>query len=95
MLLWQMILLLLPRIPSLERAKHGKPNLRARILTEIPHVSTGFIGFMGRATPIAKIAIASPLRTLFDYRLPDTFRGDADATVGLRVEVPFGRRQVA
>ena len=49
---------------------------------------------MGRATPIAKIAIASPLRTLFDYRLPDAFSGDGDATVGLRVKVPFGRRQV-
>ena len=49
---------------------------------------------MGREAPIAKIAIASPLRTLFDYRLPDAFSGDAYATVGLRVKVPFGRRQV-
>ena len=49
---------------------------------------------MDRPLTIAKIAIASPLRTLFDYRLPDDFNGDASGIVGLRVAVPFRRRQV-
>ena len=40
---------------------------------------------------IAQVGIDTPLRTLFDYRIPDTFQG---LQTGARVVVPFGRREV-
>jgi primosomal protein N' (replication factor Y) (superfamily II helicase) len=38
-----------------------------------------------------QVALDTPLRTLFDYRLPSQF---ADALAGARVRVPFGRQQL-
>ena len=40
---------------------------------------------------ICHVAIDTPLRRLFDYRLPGSPEG---APPGVRVRVPFGRRQV-
>lgn len=44
------------------------------------------------ATTIAQVAIPSPLRKLFDYVIPESLQ--TQATVGARVQVPFGRRRV-
>lgn len=41
--------------------------------------------------PIIKVAINTPVDRLFDYRLPTGARGPAEP--GMRVKVPFGRRQ--
>ncbi|MEO6698977.1 MAG: primosomal protein N' [Paraperlucidibaca sp.] len=41
--------------------------------------------------PIAHLALPSPLRHGFDYRLPEGLR---DLPAGLRVRAPFGRREV-
>jgi len=43
---------------------------------------------------IARIAIASPLRTLFDYTLGACCADPPNLRPGMRVKVPFGRRQV-
>ena len=43
---------------------------------------------------IARIAIASPLRTLFDYTLGACCAAPPNLRPGMRVKVPFGRRQV-
>lgn len=41
---------------------------------------------------IARVAVPSPLRRLFDYRVPS--RALASIAPGMRVRVPFGKRQV-
>ena len=41
--------------------------------------------------PILRVALATPLRRLFDYRSP---AGPAQIDPGTRVRVPFGRRQL-
>lgn len=47
---------------------------------------------MSTATPIAKIAIPSPLRRVFDYLIPAHLADKAQ--LGVRVKVPFGKKQV-
>lgn len=44
-----------------------------------------------RAMSIAHLALPSPLRHGFDYRLPD---GGGELPAGVRVRAPFGRREV-
>ncbi len=44
------------------------------------------------ATTIAQVAIPTPLRKLFDYLVPESLQ--ASIGEGVRVQVPFGRRQV-
>ena len=44
-----------------------------------------------RAMPIAHLALPSPLRHGFDYRLP---AGVHELPLGVRVRAPFGRREV-
>jgi primosomal protein N' (replication factor Y) (superfamily II helicase) len=43
---------------------------------------------------ILRIALDTPLRRVFDYLPPTTDRGGAIPSPGVRVRVPFGRRQV-
>jgi primosomal protein N' (replication factor Y) len=44
---------------------------------------------------IVKVAIPAPLHKLFDYLLPEAYADKADSLIqGIRVQVPFGRRQV-
>ncbi|MFA5679109.1 MAG: primosomal protein N' [Pseudomonas sp.] len=43
--------------------------------------------------PIIQVALPSPLRRLFDYRAPAGKRAE-DIQIGLRVRVPFGKRQL-
>ena len=48
---------------------------------------------MGQQPPsIARVGIPSPLRRLFDYRIPPALSGNLKP--GCRVRVPFGQRQV-
>ena len=46
-----------------------------------------------RRLVILRIALDTPLRRLFDY-LPPAAGTDSVASPGVRVRVPFGRRQV-
>src|SRR5690606_38042073 len=46
-----------------------------------------------RVPPILRLALPSPLRTLFDYR-PPTGVPHAALQPGVRLRVPFGRREV-
>ena len=46
---------------------------------------------------ILRVAIPSPLRRCFDYRCPEDFATDlagGQLVPGIRVRVPFGRKQV-
>ncbi len=45
-------------------------------------------------TVILRIAVPSPLRQLFDYLPPDAWPTGASLRPGVRVRVPFGRRQL-
>ena len=42
--------------------------------------------------PIIRVAVPSPLRRLFDYLPP--IKNSADLVPGIRVQVPFGRKQI-
>src|ERR1700688_575724 len=43
---------------------------------------------------ILQIALDTPLRRVFDYRPPAHFEGPGAPPLGVRVRVPFGRRQL-
>jgi primosomal protein N' (replication factor Y) len=43
--------------------------------------------------PILRVAVDTPLRRLFDYRLPPDYAGPAPAP-GVRVRVPFGKQRL-
>ena len=43
--------------------------------------------------PVLRLAIPTPLRTLFDY-LPPAGDSDVELLPGMRLRVPFGRREV-
>src|ERR1700676_190166 len=43
---------------------------------------------------ILQIALDTPLRRVFDYRPPAHFEGPGAPALGVRVRVPFGRRQL-
>jgi primosomal protein N' (replication factor Y) len=43
---------------------------------------------------ILQVALDTPLRRIFDYLPPEAVRPSADLELGVRVRVPFGRRQV-
>src|SRR3979409_476814 len=56
-------------------------------------LSTCFVDKKGPM--ILQIALDTPLRRVFDYRLPAEFLGVGGAPrLGVRVRVPFGRRQL-
>ena len=54
--------------------------MSARTTQQTPHTSSG----------IARVAVPSPLRKLFDYLIPD----DTQVQPGIRVRVPFGSREL-
>ena len=47
--------------------------------------------FLGKAMPLIQVALATPLRRLFDYW---PVAGEPLPTAGVRVKVPFGNRQM-
>ena len=51
--------------------------------------TTAHTSFAAVTAPFCKVAIDTPLRRLFDYRVPD-----AALSPGMRVRVPFGRQHV-
>ena len=46
---------------------------------------------MSNVAPIVRVAVPGPLHTAFDYRWP---RGASAPDAGIRVRIPFGRRQL-
>src|ERR1700722_13089073 len=50
--------------------------------------------FVDKGPMILQIALDTPLRRIFDYRPPAHLQGMAAPPLGVRVRVPFGRRQL-
>ncbi|WP_241146724.1 primosomal protein N' [Amnimonas aquatica] len=60
------------------------PGLRKRVSAVVP----------SRRMTILRLALPSPLRQAFDYRLPAALAADGVPAAGVRVRVPFGRQQL-
>ncbi|MFX7306608.1 hypothetical protein ABTI71_18915, partial [Acinetobacter baumannii] len=60
------------------------PGLRKRVSAVVP----------SRGMTILRLALPSPLRQAFDYRLPAALAADGVPAAGVRVRVPFGRQQL-
>src|ERR1700676_422037 len=60
-----------------------------KVLNRLIHTFWGTKGPM-----ILQIALDTPLRRVFDYRPPAHFEAPGAPPLGVRVRVPFGRRQL-